>query len=67
MWLFNTIRDWSSGSLCEKLNIFFKIKNKKKKSFIMVNDRLKKNYLSGHEPVKAQFYLINSVCVCKSC
>ena len=40
MWLFNTIRDWSNGSLCEKLNIFFKIK--KKKTFIMVNDRLKK-------------------------
>ena len=41
MWLFNTIRDWSNGSLCEKLNIFFQ-DLKKKKTFIMVNDRLKK-------------------------
>lgn len=54
MWLFNTIRDWSNGSLCEKLNIFFKIK--KKKTFIMVNDRLKKKIsFSGYKKLFSQW------------
>ena len=55
MWLFNTIRDWSNGSLCEKLNIFFKIK--KKKTFIMVNDRLKKKKksFSGYKKLFSQW------------